>query len=113
VIKLNQDSVVDILPQKGTYVSLIDPEHAAETKFLRECVEKEVIKQACLSFPKEENFKLQANLALQELCITERNYVRWFELDEDMHGTIFAGCKKAHIWSVIQLMNIPTTVYGC
>lgn len=105
-IKLNQDNVVDILPQKGTYVSLIDPEHVAEAKFLRECVEKEVIKHACVSFPKEESFKLQSNLALQELCIAERNYVRWFELDEEMHGTIFAGCKKAHIWSVIQQMNI-------
>lgn len=105
-IKLNQDNVVDIMPQKGTYVSLIDPEHVAEAKFLRECVEKEVIKLACVSFPGEESFKLQANLALQELCIAEQSYVRWFELDEEMHGTIFAGCKKAHIWSVIQQMNI-------
>lgn len=105
-IKLNQDSVINIIPQKGSYVSLIDPEHVAEAKFLRECVEKEVIKQACQAFPKEESFRLQSNLALQELCIKERNYVRWFELDEEMHGTIFAACKKAHIWSVIQQMNI-------
>lgn len=104
-IKLSHEMLLDVIPQKGTYVSLIDIDQVDQVKFLRHCVEKEVIKLACVSFPQDGLFKLQSFLALQELCVQEKNYIKLFELDEAMHGTIFSGCKKADIWSVIQQMN--------
>lgn len=105
-IKLAQEGVLEIIPQKGSYVSLIDPEQVEDVRFCREVLEKEVIKIACTSFPKEDLFKLQSSLTLQSLCIQEKNYSRFFELDAEMHGVIFAGCKKARIWSMLQQMNI-------
>lgn len=104
-IKLSQENLLDIIPQKGTYVSLIDTAQVEESKFARETLEKEVIQQACADFPSEELFQLQSCLALQELCISEKNYHRFFELDENMHSIIFKGCKKARIWNMLQLMN--------
>lgn len=104
-IKLSQENLLDIIPQKGTYVSLIDTDQVEESKFVRETLEKEIIQQACTSFPVEELFQLQSSLALQELCINEKNYHRFFELDESMHGIIFKGCKKSRTWSMLQLMN--------
>jgi DNA-binding GntR family transcriptional regulator len=104
-IKLSQENLLDIIPQKGTYVSLIDTDQVEESKFVRETLEKEIIQQACTNFPVEELFQLQSSLALQELCINEKNYHRFFELDESMHGIIFKGCKKSRTWSMLQLMN--------
>ncbi|AIF53410.1 GntR family transcriptional regulator [Pelosinus sp. UFO1] len=104
-IQLSQEYLLDILPQKGTYVSLIDIENVEESKFLRETVEKAVIEIACVQFPSDKLFELQSNIALQELCIKEKNYLKFYELDEAMHRTIFVGCKKTRIWSMIQQMN--------
>jgi len=104
-IQLSQEYLLDILPQKGTYVSLIDIENVKESKFLRETVEKAVIAIACLEFPTESFFELQSNMALQELCLKEKNYLKFYELDEALHKTIFIGCKKTRIWSMIQQMN--------
>jgi DNA-binding GntR family transcriptional regulator len=104
-IKLAQEKLLDIYPQKGTYVSLIDTDQVEESKFVRETLEKEVIKLACVSFPGEELFQLASCVALQELCITEKNYHKFFELDENMHATIFKGCKKARAWFMLQQMN--------
>jgi DNA-binding GntR family transcriptional regulator len=104
-IKLSQENLLDIVPQKGTYVSLIDTDQVEESKFARETLERAVVQQACLAFPKEELFQLQSYVALQELCIKENNYLKFFELDEQMHGSIFKGCKKARIWSMMQQMN--------
>jgi DNA-binding GntR family transcriptional regulator len=104
-IQLSQEYLLDILPQKGTYVSLIDIENVNESKFLRETVEKAVIAIACVEFPSDKLFEIQSNIALQELCIKEKNYMRFYELDEELHRTIFVGCKKARIWSMIQQMN--------
>lgn len=96
-IKLAQENLLDIIPQKGTYVSLIDTEQVEESKFVRETLEKEIIQHACTQFPAEELFQLQSSLALQELCISEKNYLRFFELDEAMHGIIFKGAKKPYL----------------
>lgn len=104
-IQLSQEYLLDILPQKGTYVSLIDIENVEESKFLRETIEKAVIAIACVDFPSDKLFELQSNIALQELCFKEKNYLRFYELDEELHRTIFVGCKKARIWSMIQQMN--------
>lgn len=104
-IKLSQENLLDIVPQKGTYVSLIDPDQVEESKFARETLEREIIQEACRSFPGEALFELQSNVTLQELCINEKNYLKFFELDESMHGTIFKGCKKARIWFMLQQMN--------
>lgn len=104
-IQLSQEYLLDILPQKGTYVSLIDIENVEESKFLRETVEKAVIAIACVEFPTDQLFELQSNIVLQELCIEQKNYLKFYELDESLHKTIFMGCKKARIWSMIQQMN--------
>lgn len=104
-IQLSKEYLLDIIPQKGTYVSLLDLDNVEQSIFLRETVEKEVIVLACREFPAEKLFELQSFLALQQLCIEEQNYVKFFELDEKFHRCIFEGCKKARIWSLIQQMS--------
>lgn len=104
-IQLSQEYLLDILPQKGTYVSLIDVENVQESKFLRETLEKAIIELACKEFPSEKIFELQSVITLQELCLREKNYSKFYELDETLHRTIFEGCKKARIWFMIQQMH--------
>lgn len=104
-IQLSKEYLLDILPQKGSYVSYIDLENVEESIFLRQTVEIEVVKLACTDFPAEKLFELQSYLTLQQLCIKEENYIKFFELDEILHKSIFEGCKKTRIWSLIQQMN--------
>lgn len=56
---LSQDGLLDIYPQKGTFVSLIDLDAVEEARFLRECVERAVVKLACKKFPQEKMFFLK------------------------------------------------------
>lgn len=104
-IKLAQESLLEIFPQKGSYITLIDPEQVDESKFVRHTLERKIIQQACNSFPSDELFQLRSFLALQELCIEQKNYLKFFELDEAFHGTLFKGCKKERTWHLLQQMN--------
>jgi DNA-binding GntR family transcriptional regulator len=104
-IQLSHEYLLDILPQKGTYISLIDSENVQESKFLRETLEEAIIQIACKAFPHEKIFELQSVLILQELCLQEKNYSKFYELDETLHSTIFEGCRKARIWAMIQQMH--------
>lgn len=104
-IRLSQEFFLDIIPQKGTYVSLIDLNSVAEAKFLRETLEKTIIRIACKEFPSDKLFDLQSCISIQELCLPENNYLKFFELDELLHRTIFVGCKKGRIWEIIQQLG--------
>ena len=86
ILRLAQEKLVDIFPQRGTYVSLIDLTHVAESRFIRKTLEREVGRQACVSFPDDEFFKLQTCLTLQELCIRENRWAEFFSHDRKMHG---------------------------
>lgn len=103
-IQLSSEYLLDIIPQKGTYVSLIDLDNVEEAKFLRETLEKVVVDLACTEFPEDTILTLHHNLKLQELYLQEKNYDNFYEADESFHGTIFAGCKKARTWQLIQQM---------
>lgn len=104
-IRLSQEYLLDVVPQKGTYVTLIDLDNVKESKFLRETVEKEVIKLACSEFPNDKLIELQSCLALQENCIRNNQPINFFELDEMLHSTIFAGCHKTRVWTITQQMH--------
>ena len=104
-IRLSQENLLDIIAQRGTYVSLLDLDSVQESKFLRETLEKSVIRLACTHFPSDKLFDLQSYLSVQELCLQENNYLKFYELDEKLHRTIFDGCKKARIWELIQQLG--------
>jgi DNA-binding GntR family transcriptional regulator len=104
-IRLAQEGLLEIYPQKYTVVSLIDMTLVEEAKFMREQVERAVLLLACESFPKDSLFELEKNLKLQELCTREKDYNQLFEFDEQFHRTIFEGCNKRRSWHNLQLMK--------
>ncbi|WP_270169030.1 GntR family transcriptional regulator [Paenibacillus sp. SYP-B4298] len=105
-VRLAQEGLLDIYPQRGTFVSLIDTTLVEEARFMREQLERAVIKLACDSFPEQQLAQLESNLAEQKASIEQHDYKGMFELDERFHRTIFDGCGKSNTWTVIQQMNV-------
>ena len=101
-VRLAQEGLVQVLPQRGTFVSLIDADHALEARFMREQLERAVARLACDAFPAESMRVLDDNLAAQLSTLEERDELRMFELDEAFHRTIFAGCSKLNTWNLLQ-----------
>ncbi|MBW5447735.1 FCD domain-containing protein [Cohnella sp. CFH 77786] len=104
-LRLAEEGLLFILPQRGTYVSLIDTELVEESRFMREQLESAVIRLACAKFPEEGLAELERNLRDQLDCIGKQDDKRMFELDEAFHRTIFEGCRKRNTWALIQKMN--------
>ncbi|KOY16439.1 GntR family transcriptional regulator [Paenibacillus xylanivorans] len=106
-MKLAEEELLDIIPQSGTIVSHINLEHVEEGRFMREKMEKEIVTLACTSFPEEFRFRLEINIAMQEVCIGKNNFYRLFELDEEFHQILFQGTGKLRTWKMLQQLNIP------
>lgn len=104
-LRLAQEGLLDIYPQRGTFVSLIDLNMVEEARFMREHLERAIIRLACECLQKDQLLILDMNLSMQRLCIEQQDYKRMFELDQEFHKTIFEGCNKVNVWTVIQQMN--------
>lgn len=105
-VRLAQEGLLEIFPQRGTNVSLIDLELVEEARFMREQLETAVIRLACISFPAERLTAMRHNLALQRACVESQDYKTMFDLDEAFHRTLFEGCRKSNTWAVIQQINV-------
>jgi DNA-binding GntR family transcriptional regulator len=88
--RLHQMRFLEVYPQRGTYVSLIDLNYIADLLMLRTAVEKEVIYEMFTFLKKEVRVSLvqalEENLAEQEKCRNELGYSGKFPwIDSDFH----------------------------
>jgi len=104
-IKLAQEGLLYVLPQRGTYISYIDLDIVEEARFIRESLEIAVIKLATKEFPQKYLKELEINLEMQKKYIKEKAYVKFLEIDEQFHKTIFKGCNKERTWNIIEQGN--------
>lgn len=104
-VRLAQEGLVNVLPQRGTQVSLIDPELIEEGRFMREQLERAVVRLACERFPEPLLQALDANLELQVESIGKQDNQRMYRLDDAFHRILFEGCRKLRTWTAIEQMN--------
>lgn len=98
---LSKEGLLNVYPQRGTFVSLIDLEAVEEARFLREHVERAVVRLCCEKFPQEKLISLKMNLQMYKLYMEKKDYKKLFELDEEFHKSIFEGCNKERTWNTI------------
>ncbi|WP_153463403.1 MULTISPECIES: GntR family transcriptional regulator [Sediminibacillus] len=104
-LKLSQENLLGIFPQIGSIVSKIDLNLVEEGRFVRENIERAIVREACQKFGEEQLFHLESNLAMQELCLEKGSYSRLLELDDQYHLLLFEGCNKLRTWKMIRQMN--------
>lgn len=99
-------AIVEIRPQKGTFVSLIDMEMVEEARFLRNVLEKTIVELVCDNVSIEDIDALEENVLLQELVISRRDHVRFYHLDNSFHGQLFKACGKSRTHDFIGGMMV-------
>ncbi len=105
-IRLSQEGLLEILPQRGTYVAKIDTSQIYEFKFLRETLEQAIIKIACTDFPASGIDALQKCLEQQQHAAEQKDTNEFYRLDNEMHSIIFSCCNMPNIWRMICEANL-------
>ena len=106
VTKLKEEFLIDVFPQKGSYISQINLSNFREGYYLRLTVEPAIIKQVqgCLS--NEDSKRLLENLNLQkEVAETSGNANDFLKLDNEFHKIIYEIAGKPLIWSAVRSVN--------
>lgn len=107
IMSLRNEYLIDVKPQTGTYISLIDWNLIKEASFTRYIMEKEVLKECTEYFPEDILIELEKNLFTQKIIENKQNsQIEFYELDKEFHRLLFLGTKKMNIWDCIA--NIST-----
>jgi DNA-binding GntR family transcriptional regulator len=102
LIKLKNEHLIEVKPQTGTYISLIDENLIEEAMFMRNTLEKEVLKEACKNISQDIIIELEKNLFAQKLISEkEDSAIEFHELDKEFHELLFEGVNKRNVWNSI------------
>lgn len=110
-IRLSSEKFIEIVPQKGTYVTLLDMEYIKETIYMRKVIESTVIKDVFENVNDELLNKLSQNLRQQKVIVESpvEDPSEYYKVDNLFHSTIFDFAGKTRLWAILQEFQVYYT----
>lgn len=106
LIRLADEGLVDILPQRGSFVAPIRLRDVEEAQFIRESLEVAVARRLAGHCSPRFLSELRLNLARQESAVAERDRDLFLELDEAFHRGLCEEAGLSKSWRVIQSVKL-------
>lgn len=106
ILDLAKVGIIETLPQRGSYVALIDSKMVEESRFLRQVLDSAVIEVACDVADDEILNKMEENVHLQEFYLEKCAAERIYELDNEFHKLIYTAAKKDIIYEMRSTMML-------
>ncbi|MFC4388756.1 GntR family transcriptional regulator [Gracilibacillus marinus] len=105
-LQLNQEGLLGVFPQVGTIVTKIDLKVVEEGRFVRENIERAIVREAAMKLDAESLLQLETNVTLQEFSLGKGSFQKLYELDDEFHRIMYHGCDKYRTWELVKQMNV-------
>lgn len=106
LIELAKANIVEIFPQRGSYVSLIDYTMVEEARFMRNVLEHAVVRLVCEVATEEDITLLKENLHLQQFYLANNERAKLMDKDNELHRLLFEIAKKPNLFDLVQFASI-------
>ncbi|HEY0120295.1 MAG TPA: GntR family transcriptional regulator [Rhizobium sp.] len=106
LIRLADEGLIDILPQRGSFVAPIRIKDVEEAQFIREALEVAVVKRLTGQCSPQFLADVKANLARQEIAVANEDGDLFLELDEAFHRSFCEEAGLSKSWRVIQTVKL-------
>ena len=107
IMKLKGESdIIDIFPQRGMRVALIDMDLVRQARLLRVTLEKEVAMDCCDYASAEDLARLDENLALQEFYCERGLLQDLLRMDNEFHRQLFCISRNEMLYRVVTAVSI-------
>lgn len=100
LIRLSDEFLIDIFPQRGTYVSKIDLSLAKEMAYMRHIIESDI----CLGLCKKKadiQSLVAENLHSMDYAVKNKEIMGYIKLDDEFHRLLFSYDNHEAIWNII------------
>lgn len=107
-IKLAENGLIQIRPQRGSYVNKISLAQVRNGCFVRQAIERAVARRAARLITDEQLYYLEQNLNQQRTAIDRQQLNDFFLLDDEFHQKLaqIANCQLA--WDTVE--NIKAAI---
>lgn len=106
LIRLEEIGLVDVFPQSGTLVSLIDVPRAREAQFLRRSVELEAVRTLAAAPDAATLRLLRDAIAEQRRQAKVGNLERFNDADLAFHRHIYVAAGVPELWSLVRRQSV-------
>ena len=103
-IQLSKEGLVEVIPQKGTLVSLIDPARVKQEFFIRESLETAALEQFLLSNGSRYFTEMENLIDLQSSALKSKSYIEFIKHDDRFHQILFEAAEQHLSWEVLASM---------
>lgn len=101
-IQLSKIGMLNILPQKGSFVVKISERDVENARFIREAIESAIVERACTRANPEQIEKIDSIISDQEHAVNTIAQERFLELDDAFHRTIACSADCLYGWHIVE-----------
>ncbi len=101
LIELSKVGLVEIYPQRGSAIALIDYDMVEEAQFMRNVLEASVAELVCQMIQEEDMKALLDNVMQQEHYLNTGMAEKIILLDNAFHKLLFQIAHKEQLWSIM------------
>jgi DNA-binding GntR family transcriptional regulator len=102
LMKLSNDNLVDIYPQRGTKVSCIDLKQVEEERFLRKSLEESAVRKFVPVATERDLEAMDDAMRAQQRAKEAGDSIRFLDADDQFHAAIFSGIHLERIWKIVR-----------
>ncbi len=100
-IKLGEVGLVEIRPQRGTFVRLISMREVENARFIREAIEVAIVRKAAEAAAEGDAARLDALIDEQSAAASAGDHGEFMRIDESFHQAIAALARCEDAWRVL------------
>lgn len=106
--ELSKLQLVEILPQRGSRVCLIDYALVEESRFIRLVIERAIVQIACEQITPPKLHALRENLRAQSFCLAgeQPSKEAFMQLDNAFHRLLFQSAQKENSYDLLSGMML-------
>ena len=103
-IKLGEEHLIEVLPQRGTYVRKISVKEVLDARHLREVIEVSIVREVALNHDKALIKSLREIIAQQQAVHTGDNQ-GFMALDDGLHKAIALHANREYAWKITETIK--------
>ena len=102
-IKLAEEGLLEVRPQRGTFVRKIAVSAVMDARFVREAIETDIVEDLAGTADEGTIESLRAQIGEQQDALEDPD--RFLELDNRFHANLAGSAGKARAWGIVEGLN--------
>lgn len=99
-IKLAEENLLEVRPQRGSFVRKIATAAVMDARFVREAIEADIVKHLAANADAETVLRLRTEVVEQKLTLKDPD--RFMALDDRFHALLAEAAGKARVWTIVE-----------